>query len=41
VRVVDELAAGPLGCLREVIGRLDAATLRAVDWSLLLVLGFS
>jgi mRNA interferase MazF len=39
--MVDKLAAVPLGRLREVIGRLDAATMRAVDRALLLVLGFS
>jgi mRNA interferase MazF len=36
--IVDKLTAMPLGCLREVIGRVDAATMRAIDRALLLVL---
>jgi mRNA interferase MazF len=39
--MVDKLAAVPQGRVREVIGQLDAATMRAIDRALLLVLGFS
>lgn len=39
--MVDKLAAVPLERVRGVIGRLDPATMQAVDRALLLVLGFS
>ncbi len=39
--MVDKTSAAPRRRLRDVIGRLDAATMRAVDRALLLVLGFA
>ncbi len=39
--MVDKTSAAPRRRLRDVVGRLDAATMRAVDRALLLVLGFA
>lgn len=39
--MVDKTSPAPRRRLRAVVGRLDAATMRAVDRALLLVLGFA